>query len=126
MCMNKEASFGAWIVSLIIGVFLYLRNKLYDRWNALFLVTFTTIQLLEGGLWISIEKHKEEMNSVLTKAIIVALLAQPLVQTYLGYLYTGSSLLHFLSFVFGGLFIWSVYKAFTIGNVTSRVGSDGH
>lgn len=124
--MNKEVSIGAWIVSLVIGYILYVRNRLYDRWNAIFLVTFTTIQLIEGGLWFSVETGNTQANRTLTKFVIVALFAQPLVQTYFGYLYTGSVVLYYFSFVFLGLFLWAIYLVLTRDMGISQPGKSGY
>jgi len=125
MCYSKETSFAAWGVSLLISIFLYKRNNNYDRWNAAFILTFTTIQLLEGGVWFSIEKGNSVLNCTLTKLIFIALFLQPLVQTYLGAQYTGSSILYTATLVYVILLLWACLRMFS-GKEQSTVGENGH
>ena len=125
MCFNKETSIGAWLISLVLAFYLYIRNKNYDRWNAGFIVTFTTIQLLEAGIWFSLETHNSNLGNIFTKCVLVVLLLQPLVQTYLGYEFTHAYILYVMSFVYLGLVVWAIYKVTTI-TAHSEIGVNGH
>jgi hypothetical protein len=114
MCYDLESSLSAWVLATSISLFLFYRNKNYDRWNAAFIVTFSTIQLLEAGIWWTQSKgEKNPTNQILTKLILLTLLAQPLVQTYMGAIYTKSDILYFLSYIFMGIFLWGLYRVGT-------------
>lgn len=128
MCISKEVSIVAWVTAFLISIFLWKRNKNYDRWNAAFILTFSAIQLLEAGLWLSIEKENLKMNTTLTKIVLIALWMQPFVQSYSGFLNTGKIPLLLLSIVFAIIIVWALSRIFI--NPTSKffssVGEDGH
>ena len=90
MCFNAKSSFIAWIFAVILSVYLYKRNKNYDRWNAGFILTFSFIQFLEGGVWLSLKYGETTINSILTTFILISLLYQPFVQSSMGYKYSSS------------------------------------
>jgi hypothetical protein len=52
MCINKEVSITTFISSLIVAIYLWVRNYKYDKWFSLFLLTFSSIQFWEFLLWI--------------------------------------------------------------------------
>jgi len=64
-------------------VILYKRNKGSDRHIAIFSAVFVTIQLLEFFAWLSLEKKDRKLNDLVTRLILIALWAQPLVNTYM-------------------------------------------
>lgn len=37
MCYSTKASLIAWSTSVLIGIYLWQRNRRYDRWNASFI-----------------------------------------------------------------------------------------
>lgn len=125
MCFNFEASITVWLISVIISTFLYNRNRNYDRWNAGFILIVSTIQLLEAGLWLNL--NNENINSLLTKMILLVLLAEPLTQCYLGYKFTNSMILMVLSYVFLGFFIYGIIRCITAkpGQFHTSVASNG-
>jgi len=124
MCYSAPSSLLAWGFANAIAVYLWHRNRRYDRWNAAFIFTFTLIQLLEAGLWSS---SSPNTNQVLTGLMVVALLAQPLVQSYMGWRYTREGILRILTFVYLGLLIWGIYKVVSRPeNFSSHVGPRGH
>jgi len=108
MCFSVESSLTVWIFSLVIAFYLYQRNRNYDRWNMAMIITVSTIQLLEAGLWTSLNDPKK--NDILTRLILLTLLAEPLVQTYMGYRYTRSVFLKMLTWVLVGYFIWGLFR----------------
>lgn len=108
MCFSAPSSLLAWGFANSIAFYLWQRNKNYDRWNAAFIFTFTLIQLLEAGLW---STDSKDTNQVLTSIIMVALLAQPLVQSYMGWKYTKQPVLQIMTYIFIGLLIWGIFKA---------------
>ncbi len=128
MCFSVEASLSAWILANGISLYLFYRDKNYDRWNAAFITTFSTIQLIEAGIWMSINKGSKTMNNLLTKLAFIILLMQPLVQSYMGYRYTKNIILYLMTFVFLGILIGGFI---TVGKSKpeqfySSVGSSGH
>lgn len=133
MCFDTQSSLTAWIIANSISIYLWCRNKNYDRWNAGFITTFTTIQLLEAGLWSS--GKDSDVNSILTSLIAVMLMAQPLVQVYLGYTYTKEIILYYMSFIYLALFLYAIFKvlrtssaggASNASHYHSVVGPNGH
>lgn len=125
MCYSFEASLSAWILANSISIYLFYRNNNYDRWNAGFITAFSTIQLLEAGLWWN---YNGQTNELLTKIILLILMLQPLVQTYLGYKYTQAEFLKYLSFVYVGIMLWSLYRigSSSSGEFYSASNSQNH
>lgn len=133
MCFDKDSSFLAWTLSYSIATFLFHRNRGFDRWNAGFIICFATIQLLEAGIWATQEQkskgeHSQELNDLLTRVILLALVSQPLFQTYLGYKYTKSTILGILSYVFMGIILWTALRLWRSkkGEFSSAPGPNGH
>jgi hypothetical protein len=130
MCFDTQSSLLAWSLSYSISVFLYLRNRSYDRWNSAFIMTFATIQLLEAGLWVTLEKREEktELNDLLTRLVLLTLVTQPLVQSYMGYRYTKEISLAVMSWVFLGLLIWAFWRVIrsSPGQFSTLPGPNGH
>lgn len=132
MCFNFQTSFVAWLLSVSISIYLIHRNRNYDRWNAMFIITFTTIQLLEGLMWLNFESNsslstKDNINSMLTKVILLALLTQPLVQSYFGYKFTGAIFLQVLTYIFLAILIWGFLLVLKPNsNFHTTIGPNGH
>ncbi len=122
MCFSAPSSLLAWGFANAIAFYLWQRNKNYDRWNAAFIFTFTLIQLLEAGLW---STDSKDTNQVLTSIIMVALVAQPLVQSYMGWKYTKQPTLQIMTYIFIGLLIWGIFKTVS-EKFQSHVGPNGH
>jgi hypothetical protein len=93
-------------------------------------MTFATIQLLEAGIWITLEKpgEKTELNDLLTRLVLITLLVQPLVQSYMGYRYTKETFLAVLSFIFLGILIWAGWRVIKSkpGQFSTSAGPHGH
>ena len=128
MCYDTKSSLISWAIASFICVYLYFRNRGYDRWNAAFIMTLSTIQLLEAGLWISMDKKDENMNEILTKLTLIVLFMQPLVKNYAGYVYTQNDILAFTSWIFIGILIWSWIKVLCAqkGRFFTNLGPTGH
>lgn len=133
MCFDADSSLLAWTLSYSIATFLFHRDRGFDRWNAGFIICFATIQLLEAGIWMTREsktkhEHSEELNDLLTRVILLALVSQPLFQTYLGYKYTKSTVLGILSYVFFGIILWTGLRLWRSkrGEFSSSPGPNGH
>lgn len=130
MCFDYQSSFFAWGASTGAAWYLYNRNKNYDRWNASFITCFSTIQLLEAGIWkTNPETGKPtDINKLLTKLVLMGLTAQPLVQSYAGYKFTHQPILWYLSWIFAGFFLWSMWRILSAkpSDFYSFVGEGGH
>lgn len=123
----------AWSLSIGSALYLFKRNRSYDRWNSAFIVSFSTIQLLEAGLWQNFYRHGDAAGSVnkanrlITKLILLTLSAQPLVQSYMGWKATKEFLLKLFVWVFGTILLYNFYRVtFTNEKFESRVGEGGH
>lgn len=125
MCYDAETSLLAFTLSYSIAWYLYNRNRRYDRWNAAFLMTFSTIQALEACLWSS---ANPEVRETVTKAILFVLLLQPVVQAFSGYQYTRSSFLYLLTAAAVGGLLWGVWRLARArpGEFSTTVGVRGH
>ena len=125
MCFNTTSSLTAWLFANTIAVYLFLRNQNYDRWNAIFIFTFTLIQLLEAGIWRNLDNY---WNSYLTATILIAILVQPLVQSYLGYKYTGAYPLLILTILLSIILVISILRIIfsNISHFITYVGKNGH
>lgn len=121
MCFSLEASLGAWAFSLVFVILLWERNKNFDRWNASFLLCFSTIQLAEAGLWLNLGSRT---NGILTRCILPLLLLQPLVQSYSGWKATKSKVLENMTLFYSGLFLLSL--SYTGRESKTKIGKYGH
>lgn len=146
MCFDKDSSLLAWTISYTIAMYLFYRNRNFDRWNAGFIICFATVQVLEAGLWSTQEDktkgdHSSNINDLLTRLILIALVTQPLFQTYLGYTSLTKAgargdpkgriitdVLKFMSFIFVGVLLWSFYRIWKSkpGDFSSKPGPNGH
>lgn len=122
MCYDTVSSLTAWTAANIISVVLYARNRNYDRWNAAFITCFTTIQLLEAGVWAG------GNDEALVQMMLVALLAQPLVQSGMGYAFTKNDLLLFMTIMYFAMMLWGLWRvAFSKkGDFGALRGPGGH
>lgn len=122
MCYDTVSSLTAWTAANIISVVLYARNRNYDRWNAAFITCFTTIQLLEAGVWAG------GNDEALVQMMLVALLAQPLVQSGMGYAFTKNDLLLFMTIMYFAMMLWGLWRvAFSKkGDFGASRGPGGH
>jgi hypothetical protein len=85
MCWNKEVSLVTFLVVIIIVIILYTRNVGSDRHLAIFSAIVVTVQLLEFFVWLSIENGDKNMNSLVTRLILIVLWLQPLINTIMAY-----------------------------------------
>lgn len=122
MCYDTVSSLTAWTIANCISILLYTRNRNYDRWNAAFISTFTTIQLLEAGVWAG------GNDEFLVQMMLVVLLMQPLVQSTMGYVFTRSDILLFMSIMYFGILLWGIWRlAFSRkGQFSATRGESGH
>lgn len=128
MCFDPNSSLLAWVISYSIAYYLFYRNRRYDRWNAAFIIVFSLIQLLEAGLWTTVYDDNAAMNDLLTRMVLIVLLLQPLVQSYMGATYTKAQVLYVLAFIYFLLLIWGVYRIAVSkpGQFNTTVGPNGH
>jgi len=128
MCFDPNSSLLAWVISYSIAYYLFYRNRRYDRWNAAFILVFSLIQLLEAGLWTTVYDDNQAMNDLLTRIVLIILLLQPFVQSYMGATYTKSQILYVLTFIYFLLLIWGFYRITVSksGQFQTSVGPNGH
>lgn len=130
MCFDVSSSLLAWSIIYSIGIYLYFRNQNADRWNAAFIMMFAIVQLLEAGLWTTLEDGKKpELNDLLTRLMLLTLISQPLIQSFMGYKYSKSELLGVMSWIFLGLLIWALVRVGfgrESGQFSSSPGPNGH
>ena len=123
MCYSAESSMTAWALANFIALILFCRNSNYDRWNAGFIIVFSTVQLLEAGIWQGVS------NELLTRLILIVLMLEPLAQCWLGAIYTGSSLLYYLTLLFVIVFLYTwIVRVVPAkpGQYSTIVGPNGH
>lgn len=127
MCFDEKSSLLAFTISYSIAWYLFERNQNYDRWLAAFIIVFSSIQILEAGIWRT-DVKQGDVNELLTKLILIFLLLQPLVQSYMGYKYTKSQFLALLSLAFTAVLIWGFIRIGTAkpGQFHTTVGEHGH
>lgn len=122
MCYSTQSSLIAWIISLLIGIYLWNRNRNYDRWNASFIWAFSAVQLWEAGIWSSTTNLQ---TNFYLKLLLISLLAQPLVQTYWAWRTTGSQFLQVMVGVYLFIWLYTVYRALTESFYVTK-GPHGH
>jgi hypothetical protein len=84
MCINKEVSITTFISSVIVVIYLWFRNYKYDKWYAIFLLTFASMQFWEFLLWI----YKGTKYDFTISGIIIPItLCLELIVPYLGKLW---------------------------------------
>jgi hypothetical protein len=123
MCFSKESSFLSWGVSSAIAGYLLFRRRGYDVWNAAFIISFSTIQLLEGLVW-----WGKVSDELLTGLILLTLLSQPLVQSFMGSLYTKGGVSKFLGLM-AVVYALIILEKVAVGSLRSgktEVGEQGH
>lgn len=132
----------AWLATLTIAIVLIIRGRNYDKWNGIFLLSFSFVQFLEFGLWIALNNGSVETVSLLTSIMLIALWIQPFVQSYAGYYYVSQKgavlwqeiILVAMSFVYVGLIAYALIRAFdpeVLGiprsqRVRTTIGPNGH
>ena len=127
MCYSVESSLSAWIVANSISFYLFTRNRRYDRWNAGFVTVFTTIQLLEAGVWKSLKTGSAKNNELFTKLILMILVLQPTAQTVLGAKFTGKEILWYMSMLYIAIVIYTLFRiTSTSEKFYSTKGPRGH
>lgn len=57
MCWSTEVSVATWLMSVCISLYLIRRGALNDLWHAIFLLTFSFVQLLEAFIWMNMESQ---------------------------------------------------------------------
>jgi hypothetical protein len=88
MCYDKKSSLIAGTIAYLFAAAIYARNQGDDRWVAIFIFTYSTVQFLEAGVWHSIENNSSRGNDIFTRLLLIAIWMQPIVMSlcaiYLG------------------------------------------
>ena len=116
--------------SIIVAIYLYHRNQNYDRWNAIFIISFAMIQLWEAGIWLNMEQgNHKTINSTLTYIILLTLLLQPIAQVggAIGYGGNFNPLQKYSLWILLIIFIFIfIYYLFAKGTYQTTISQDGH
>lgn len=126
MCINAKVSLSTWALALVASVYVFTSNSnSVTKWIALFLLAFTFIQFLEGMIWRNYEDKKKK--ELLTKLLLIALMIQPVVNSYMGYKATGENTLKYMSIIYGVILLATiVYVATSDSYFTSIRGPNKH
>lgn len=119
MCYSVRASLSAWVVSILIAIYLWRRNNGIDRWNASFIITFSAVQLWEAGIW------GTENKELFVKLIALTLALQPLVQTVGAWQWSSDSRLQLLIVFYAIIVVYTIYRVMT-EKFGVTVGHNGH
>lgn len=129
MCISAAASFRAYIIAVIALMILIYCQTTFSITIGCFILVYSTIQLLEGFIWLDRQKKglsassQEAVKNIksnaissdgLTRTILVCLWLQPLVQMYFAYRYCDlkyKNLLLFLTIIYFGFFLYALYRA---------------
>lgn len=129
MCFSATASLIAWVVGMVLTCILWIRNKGFDKWNAMFLWRVASVQLLEYGIWLSITKGFDPnianaTNAFFTAWLLIVLWTQPMVQVSMAYAYNPYSIvLMVLMAVYFIVLINQIWRA-SVGDFYSVVTGD--
>lgn len=128
MCFDAQSSYIAWGISASSAWYLYKRNRGYDRWNASFIACFSSIQLFEMILWSNDPRKSSSLNKLMTKIIAMALMAQPIIQSFGAYSYTRESFWWFLGWLLVAAFIALFFRVFfaPADRYRTVIGEKGH
>ena len=123
MCIDQQTSLNSFLLSIFASIFLIFRNNTFDIGNAVFIISFTTIQLLEYFIWKNI--NIPENNEYYTRLIPLVLFIQPIVQTYFAYKFTLNNTLYNLLIVYIIMFVY-IFVTINNFNYQSTIGPNKH
>jgi hypothetical protein len=86
MCWNKEVSLNTFIFSCFALGFIYYNNtytqyklsEFKNQWVYVALFSFSSMQLIEYFLWLSIENNNKKMNTIWSIIAFIILCIQPI------------------------------------------------
>ena len=84
MCINAEVSISAFIFCSITCIYLYMRNKMNDRWIAIFFGYIGIMQLFEYLMWI--DQECSGLNQLATDLGFIHNILQPVLSLLVAYL----------------------------------------
>jgi len=125
MCFSTESSLIAWVISVVIAIYLWKRNRNYDRWNSAFILSFSTVQLCEAGLWNQNPPSSTPRTHIWLSILLVALYSQPLVQTFCAWRHSGDQILKIMTLIYTIILVIMLYRTMT-ENFYTTVGPNGH
>lgn len=152
MCQSAKTSLIAWLVAVVISMIILTTGKKNAKWNAFFILTFITIQILEYFIWTfrkqeGLSSSADEARKLgcgseknvgssdaIVRLVLIALWLQPLIQTYMAYKY-GSGYkpqLMVITIVYFVMVLWSITQAFdhnaefTASPIVCNEDSNGH
>ncbi|KAJ9466315.1 hypothetical protein DIPPA_09146 [Diplonema papillatum] len=134
MCWSAEVSFATYAFALLCSGILWWRNRVNDRWHAVFAIAFGSMQLLEGVIWTTLNTENESVLRVATNLIWPVVYLNPLA-CVVGYDVERSRLrrdkagfeLGWWSKTFAAIFLaCTVFDLVSHNNEPARQGAGGH
>lgn len=111
MCWNFEVSLLSGLFSYTIGIYLWMRNYKNDRWHAIILLCFSSIQFWEAILWYNKNNNNNISSSAMvatTLLIPLTLALEPVASLYGGY-YVGKDIETMDIVIYGCAFVFMFY-----------------
>jgi hypothetical protein len=78
MCINAKVSIITFLTSLTLCLYLFKRNNVNDRVLAIWIFSFSLMQLIEYFMWNDYD-NKNNINNIATKIGLLAILIQPII-----------------------------------------------
>lgn len=118
MCMSAETSLATWTLAVVVAGYILCQTDSYAaKWISYLIIAFTLIQLLEGLIWLSKEP---KTRNILTRLVLVALMLQPLVNTWLAGM-------KYIAFGYLLLFMYTIHYSFRDERSWDSIpGENGH
>lgn len=124
MCWNSQVSMNTFIFSMF-GILFALYNK-YSPFIILLLFSFSIMQLIEFGIWKSIDMKNIFYNKVFTLCGVIAVLFQPVASILLLYPTNLKLTLIFLC-IYLAIIVYTVASLkLKVNEIYSYVGKNGH
>ena len=79
MCGSIKGSLATYVLSGIAALALWWQRPTStdSRWLAMFLLTFSTMQLVDAGIWVALQHHVPQLNRFLSRFVLpMVLLAE--------------------------------------------------
>ena len=87
MCWNSTSSLSSFIIGYSICLILFIRNKEFDRFYAVFFLWILSVQLFEYFIWIDQEcksdKESNSLNNISNQILCPTVLLQPIILAFL-------------------------------------------
>tara|TARA_B110000967_G_C18894613_1_gene569692 strand:- start:516 stop:1151 length:636 start_codon:yes stop_codon:yes gene_type:complete len=105
MCVNAEVSMAAFLFCSITSFYLYKRNNINDRWIAITVGYFGTMQLLEYLIWM--DQECSGLNQKVTTIVFFQNILQPIVSLFVAYYMTNGKI---PIWIYGIILLYIIYS----------------